>query len=255
MAAVRPPLPPLNFGLLWPTTLDVVKRHAELLLPVALAFLFLPQLIFSWRVGDALPVDLFSGDRLIGDLLAFGLLLILSLIGQLVISFIAARDGTAGMTLGELLQRSRLLLVPALAATMMQGLAVGFGLLLLILPGLWLLSRLVLVIPLVATDVPDPVAAVKTSWRMTDGHSMKILGMLAILILGFLMLSIGINAIGAAVGVISTVAAGQPADGWGIGRWLFEAVAAFASAFIGILYLCFVATLYRALGSLSGAGR
>jgi len=240
-------LDPLSFGRLWPLTLAVVKRHAELLVPVALAFLFLPQLLFNWRVGDALPDELFGADRLAGDLGALAFLLLFSLIGQLVITFIAARDGTDGLTLAQVLKRSMLLLLPALAASMMQGLAVGFGLLLFILPGLWLLSRLVLVMPLIATDVPDPVNALRTSWRLTEGHALKILGMLAILVLGFIMLSVGINGLGAAVGVISTVATGQPAEGWGLGRWLFESVAALASAFIGTIYLSFIATMHRAM--------
>jgi hypothetical protein len=243
-------LDPISFGQLWPLTLGVIRRHSELLVPVALAFLFLPQLVFNWHVGDTVPAELFGADRLLGDLGALSFLLLFSLIGQLVISFIAVRDGTAGLTLGQILKRSTLLLLPALAVSMMQGLAVGFGLLLFVLPGLWLLSRLVLVIPLVATDVPDPVNALKASWRMTDGHSLKILGMLAFLVLGFIMLSLGINGLGAAIGVISTVATGQPEEGWGIGRWLFESLAGLASAFIGVLYLCFIATLYRALRAL-----
>ncbi len=241
---------PISFGRLWPLTLGVLKRHAELLVPVALAFLFLPQLVFNWHVGDTPPADLFGADRLAGDLAALAFLLLLSLIGQLTISFIAVRDGTWGLTLGEVLQRSLKLLIPALAVSMMQGLAVGFGLLLFILPGLWLLSRLVLVVPLIATDVADPVHALKASWRLTEGYSIRILGMLAILILGFIMLSLGINGLGAAIGVVSTVATGQPEDGWGLGRWLFEALAGLASALIGVLYLCFVASLCRALNAL-----
>jgi len=243
-------LDPLSFGQLWPVTLGVVKRHVEVLVPVALAFLFLPQLVFNWHVGDTVSADLFTAGRLPGDLAALAFLLLFSLIGQLVISFIAARDGTDGLTLGQVMKRSTLLLLPVLAASMMQGLAVGFGLILFIVPGLWLLSRLVLVVPLIATDVHDPVNAVKTSWRMTDGHAVKILGMLAILVLGFIMVSLGINGLGAAIGVISTVATGQPEAGWGLGRWLFESLAALASAFIGILYLSFIATLYRALSVL-----
>ncbi len=227
-----------------------------MMLPVAAAFLFLPQLLFSRHVGDALPAELFKGDRLPGDAFAVSALLLVSLVGQLAITFIAVRNGTAGLTLGEVLKRSLLLLLPALAASMMQGLAVGFGMLLFIVPGLWLLSRLAVVMPLVATDVPDPVNALKASWGLTDGHALRILGMLAILIFGFILISLGVNGLGAAVGVISTVASGQPAAGWGVGRWLFEALSAGASAAIGVVYLCFLATLCRSLQALpQGADR
>ncbi len=240
----------ISFGRLWPETLALARRHAELILPVAAAFLFLPQLLFSWHIGDTLPADLFKGDRLVGDAVAFLGLLLVSLVGQLVISFVAMRDGTDGRTLGEILGRSLGLLLPALAASMIQGLAVGFGLLLLILPGLWLLSRLVVVMPLLASDQPDPIQALRTSWQLTGGQALRIIGMLAILIFGFVLISLGINGLGVALGVLSTVAAGQPAEGWGIGRWLLEVASAGTSALLGVAYLAFLATLCRALQAL-----
>ena len=240
---------PLSFGRLWPETLATARRHGELFSPIAGLLLFLPQLLFNWHVGDALPAELFKGERMPGDALALALLLLVSLIGQLSITFIAVNDGTAGLTVGEVLKRSLFLLVPALAASLIQGLSVGFGLVLLVLAGLWLLARLVVVMPVVATRTRDPLEALRESWRLTDGHALRIIGMLAILIFGFILLSLGINGLGAAIGVLSTVAAGQPAEGWGVGRWLFEVLAAGASAAIGVVYLCFLATLYRALAA------
>lgn len=238
---------PLSFGRLWPETVALVRRHADFLLPVGGAFLFLPQLLFAWHVGDADPKLLFRGERFVGDALAFAGLILVSQLGQLVIAFMAVRDGTGGSTLGELLGQGGRRLLPATAAWLMQGLAVGFGLVLFILPGLWLLARLALVLPLVATDEPDPVNALGASWRLTNGHALRILAMLSLLLVGFLLIVIGINGVGMAIGVISTVATGQPAEGWGLGRWLFETMGAAASATVGLFYTCFLGILYRTL--------
>ncbi len=218
-------------------------------MPVAAAFLFLPQLLFNWRVGDATPDQLFAAGRAGGDILALLFLILMSLLGQLVAVRISIDDGTAGDTLGDLLRTAVRRLLPALAASLLQGMAVFAGLLLFILPGIWLFARLCLATPLVATSQPDPIEALKRSWQLTDGQALKIIGMLGVLVLGLLLVTIGIAGLGAAVGVVSTIAAGQPEEGWGIGRWLFELLAAGASAAIGLVYICFLGRLLVALGS------
>lgn len=238
-------LPP--FGQLWPETIDLVRRHRPLLVPVASAFLFLPQLLFNWRVGDATPEELFSAGRAGGDAVALLFLVLMSLLGQLAIVRIAIDDGTAGDTVGDVLRTAARRLLPALAASLLQGMAVFAGLLLFILPGIWLFSRLCLATPLVATCQPDPIEALRHSWRLTDGHSLQIIGMLGVLVVGLLMVTIAIAGLGAAVGVVSTIAAGQPAEGWGVGRWLFELLAAGASSAIGLIYICFLGRLLAAL--------
>lgn len=225
----------------------MARRHAELLMPVVGLFLFLPQLLLNRRIGDAKPEDLFTPDRLAGDLGILAFVMLMSLMGQLVISSIAFHNGTAGRTLGAILRGAVPLFLPLFAVTLLQGMAVGIGLLLLLIPGIFLLARLSVAVPLVATDTPDPIRAIETSWRLTDGHSLAIMGFIALLLFGFLLISLGLGGLGAAVGVISTVAAGQPAEGWGIGRWLYELVSAGASATIGLLYICFNARLLVAL--------
>lgn len=238
---------PLRFGQFWPETLAVARRHADLLLPVAGMFLFLPQLILNRRIGDAEPADLFGPDRLAGDLGVLAMVMGLSLLGQLVISFIAVNNGTAGRTLGAVLRAALPLFLPLFAVTLMQGMAVGLGLLLLLVPGIFLLARLSVAVPLVATGTADPLDAMSQSWRLTDGHSLAIMGFISLLFIGFLLISLGISGIGAAVGVISTVAAGKPLEGWGVGRWLFEMISAGASAALGTLFICFNARLLAAL--------
>ncbi len=238
---------PVSFGRIWPETVAALRHNYDLLLPVAGFFLFLPQLVFSWHLGDRVPQDLFAGDQLFGDIVALFALIVASLIGQLVIAFVSLNDGTGDKTLGGVLKGALLLLPPALAASMIQGLAVGAGLMLLIVPGLWLLARLSPTIPLIAGGERDPLQAITASWQLTAGRSLKILGMLTVLLLGFLMLSIGITGLGSAVGVITTLATGKAEGGWGIARWLFELMAAGASALFGAAYMAFLSVLTRTL--------
>jgi hypothetical protein len=236
-------LDPLSFGRLWPETVAAVRRHTDLLWPVAAAFLFFPQLLFAWQAGDRTPDMLFQGDKVLGDGLAVLLLILAGLVGQLVMAMVIARNGTGGETLGALLKRAFALLLPALAVSLIQGIGVGFGFVLLVIPGLWLLARLALVLPLVATDHPDPIEALRASWALSKGRALRILGVLSVLLLGFLLLSIGITGLGAAVGVISTIATGGPDTGWSVGRWLFEAIGAAASAAMGTFYIAFLTIL------------
>jgi uncharacterized membrane protein len=82
-----------------------------------------------------------------------------------------------------------------LAALLVTGL-VGLAFVALIIPGIYVACRLVFVSYLVMDEELDPVAAVEASWRLTEGHVLKILGLgcLSALIglLGLLLLIIGI---------------------------------------------------------------
>ncbi len=238
---------PISFGRLWPETVAAVRRHTDLLWPLAAAFLFFPQLLVARHVNDRTPQEMFTGAALPGDLLAVSGLVLMSVVGQLVMARLIARDGTDGETLGALLRNALFLLPAGVAVTLIQGLGTGIGLFLFVIPGLWLYCRLLLVLPLVATDHGDPIEAVKASWALTSGRALKLFGMVATLLLGFLLLALGINGIGAAVGVISTLAAGGTAEGWGIGRWLFEILGAAASSAMGTFFIAFLAVLMQAL--------
>ena len=237
-----------SFGAVWAATQHSVRRNAELAIPVAAAFLFLPQLALQIATGNTPPDQWFSGSRSTAIIATLLIVAAVSLVGQLVLTHIALRGGTGGeRTLGGVIADSGGQALPALAANLIQGIMVGFGLLLLILPGLWLLARFLLVVPIIASGMRDPIEALKQSWKMTANSGFRIMGMVLVLILGFLLLSIALSGLGAAVGVITTVASGQAADGWGIGRWLFELLSAAVSAAISLYWVTFVAMLFTAL--------
>lgn len=263
---------PINFGRLWPETVAVVRRHTDLLWPLAATFLFLPQLLLARHVADRKPDQIFVGDAFAGDAVAIGLLLLVTTLGQLAMARIVAQDGTAGRTLGAEL-RTALARLPAamavffvllilfvvasfLPATLAYILGGGnaAAIAAVMVAGLWVWARLGIVLPLVATDHPEPVWAISSAWRLTKGRALRILGMVAVLLLGFLMLALGIGGIGAAAGFVSTLATGQVPDGWGVGRWLFELINAAASAAAGTFYIAFLTILALALKREAEAG-
>lgn len=237
-----------SFGSVWAATLATVQRNADIMVPVAGAFLFLPQLALQLATGDT-PLDKwFAAEHAPVIVPVLLVVAIVSLIGQLVLTHITIRDGTGSeRSLGGVISQSATLVLPALAANLIQGIAVFFGFLLLVLPGFWLLSRLLLVVPIIVSETRDPIDALKRSWQLTGDHGFRVLGMLLILLFGFLLLSLSISGLGAAIGVIGTVASGQPSEGWGIGRWLFEVVSAGLSAAISVYWVAFIATLYGVL--------
>lgn len=256
---------PVSFGRLWPETVAAVRRHADLLWPIAAAFLFLPQLLLARHVAGRTADQLFKGTAFASDMVALGLLVIVSTFGQLAVARLVALDGTQGRTLGAELSAAVVRLPAALAAFMatlllfsvaafvpaalafLLGGGTSAAIAAVLLAGLWLMARLAIVLPLLATGAPDPFAAIAEAWRLTRGRSLRIIGMLATLLLGFLLLVVGISGLGAAAGVISTLAVGPAAEGWGIGRWLFELANAAASAAMGTFYMAFLAILTGAL--------
>jgi hypothetical protein len=255
----------ISFGRLWPETVASVRRHTDLLWPLAAAFFFLPQLLLARHIADRKPDQIFVGDAFAGDAVAVGLLMLVTTIGQLVMARIIAHDGTEGRTLGAEL-RTALGRLPAAMATFMAlvvmfmvasflpatltfllGGGTATAIAAVMVAGLWLWARLGVVLPLVATDHPEPVWAISSAWRLTKGRAFRIIGMLAVLLLGFLLLALGIGGIGAAAGFVTTLATGATAEGWGVGRWLFELINAAASAAAGTFYIAFLTLLAQAL--------
>ncbi len=250
MAETGPGSPdhPLSFAPIWAHTLELLRRHGELLWPLGAAFLFLPQLLIAVLAPDQKAEPDVGKAFLI--LLVAGASIVVTLVGQVAIVFIALNDGTAGLTLGQVLRRSRKLTLPALALGLIQGMAIVFGLILLVIPGLWIFARLSVALPAFVAGPHEPLEALRQSWRLTEGHALRILGCLATLLLGALLIYFGIVAIGIALGAISSIAAGTPSEGWGIGRWIFEVIIAAALAGLSALMMCFQSSLLKVLRSL-----
>jgi hypothetical protein len=242
-----------TFASLWEAVSAALSRERGLIVPIAAAFLFLPQLVLARWMGDIEVNQWFSSGNALRTLAVFVPVAIASLVGQLALSTILLGAG-AGRTVGETLGASAGRVLPAMAANLIQALGFGFGLLLLIVPGFYMLGRLSLVIPLIVSETRDPLEAVRRSWDLTRGRGLQVMGWLALLFLGFLLLSIAVGGLAVAFGVVSTMAGAGAAEGWGVGRWLVELVNAAASAAMTLLLIAFIAELYRQLRAAPAPG-
>ncbi len=257
MGALHPPIDPCrqfgalmeprDFGAAWANTADFVTANASLLLPIAGMFLFLPQLLFQYGTQDFIPGQPAPAGSGLRIALLIGLLLATSVLGQLTITRMSAGESQSGLTLGEQLSLSLAVLLPAIGALLIQTIAIFSGLMLLIIPGLYLIGRLLFVLPVMACETRDPIKALKRSWSLTEGNGFRLLAFVLFLLLGIIMISVLLGGLGAAIGVVGTVAAGgQPAEGWGLGRWLFELINVGVSSALSVIYIIFIAQLYRA---------
>lgn len=234
-----------SFGAAWAATLGFIRANTAVLLPVVGLFLFLPQLLFQFFTQDLLPGKGVPDGAELRVALLFAVLLAGSVLGQIVLTrLVLAPSG--GATAGDALSASIGLFLPVLAATIIQSLAVGLGLLFLVVPGLYVLARLVFTLPVIADGERDPIEALKRSWALTADNGFRLLGYVLALFLGFVIISLLLGGVGAAIGVVSTVAAGGARPGWGIGRWLFEMLSSGTGAVLGMTYIVFIAMLYRA---------
>lgn len=237
---------PFNFATVWEGTLAHLRALVSVLVPLAAAFWFLPQLVFARLLGDSTPAEWFEGPGALRSVVVLGIVLLASIIGQLSVSALAL--GSFGpATVGETLKEASGRLPAALAASLIQGIAFGFGLVLLILPGLYLLGRLWLVVPLIVAETRDPLDAVRRSWELTRGRGLQMMGFVAIMLTGVLLLTLAASGLASGVGALLSLALGTPEQGWGLSRWLVELVNTAVSAGLALLLALFVAEVYRAL--------
>jgi uncharacterized membrane protein len=84
----------------------------------------------------------------------------------------------------------------AVLASLLTGMIIAFGLILFIVPGIIFACKLAFTPYLVVDRKMDVIEAIKTSWKMTDGHALKVFGIallaIPICIAGLLLLGVGI---------------------------------------------------------------
>lgn len=256
---------PLGFWPLWRRTLTVIRGQRELLWPLAGAFFFLPQLLISIFMPDRSLEARLEGSPLLSIVLIAALLL--TILGQLVVAFIAVHDGTDGLSLRQVIRRAIRLLGPAVVLLLIQGMAALVFLLPLLspglppaaklgailvmaVPGLLVFARLAIAMPLLATQTRSPIEALKTSWRMANGVTLRILVSLTTLLAGLLLFYAGIVSFAILLSAPDVLSAniGQ----WSISRWVVELLSALAVAAMGIVSMVFYSSLLTVLQTTGG---
>lgn len=239
---------------LWSATVAVVRRERALLLPVAGAFILLPQLAAGLFMEPAAVKALLSGSLDAGGgrlLIALAVSMLVSTIGQLALTDIVlgGADG-AGTTVRQSLAAAFSLLIPASAYSFMQGFVTGIGVSLFVLPGMYLFSRLLFGLPILLSESSDPLYAIRRSWKLTTGRSLRIFSIVLIFMTGLLLVGYAASGLAAALGVVSTVAGAERHAG----AWLVNMATAFVFTAAYLYFLAFVAILYRHVAALDDRG-
>jgi hypothetical protein len=249
---------PADFASVWNETRERFIGTLPLTAPVAAALLFLPQLLIFRYAPDpgpnpaqvALPPSV---------LLGFGVALVCQLLAQLFASLTVV--GRRGQTVAEALALAARRAPAGLAASVGQSLALVPGLvfllsgdpvarfagLLLLVPGAIVALRLMLSLPAIAERGLGPIAALRRAWDLSTGQVLRIAGQTCLLLVGLLLVFLVVSGLGAALAAMGTLAGGEGASGWTLGRWLSALVTAAAGAGMTILFAQFVAVLYRRL--------
>lgn len=248
-------------------------REWRLLLPVALAFLALPPLVLDltvpervWTVMAAAPVvppALLL--RAAGWVMLLGLaMFVIHAIGTLTITALAlvprisvreaigvgaaripALIGCVALVFCALLLvaivASILFAMAGVSALTLQGLVTGV----IMGAGLFAFARLSPLVPVLVERRAGPLAAMQLSWRMTQGSFWRVLGTLALYLIGSLVVLLALRTAIGAVLLLVMKLAGVPELGVALTAVLFRVGTALVNAGLYVL----IAGLYRELVS------
>lgn len=249
------------------------RAEWRLLVPVAFAFLALPLLLFEllapqWMtVAVTPPPPGASAADLAARLSALPIaliILVLSFLGSLALTALALLPG---LSVGEALVLAArrvgiaiaaaflimlalvgLVIVGSLVLTLAGlGLPVQQGLLLGLLAGVGLVLwvRLMPLLPVIAERGIGPIAAMRLSWNLTHGNFWRVLGTVALYLVGCTIVLLAIRTALGAVLLLLTRAIGAPDLGAVLLAILVRAVSALFSMGMALLIVAF----YRQLST------
>ncbi len=271
----------LSITTAWNETAAFVAREGRLLFPLAFMLIALPTAVLSaFAPVPAAPGE-FSGMGV--WLLLLPVALVASMIGNLAISYLALRPGAS---VGEGIGRGAARIVMLAAAALLLGLAfiviIFFiaVLVMLAVPGamsgaqsgmptpavatatllmigfmlpviIFFAARLMLMTPIAAAEEGGPLALIGRSWRLTAGHSWKLIGFI-------LLVGIAVGVLGAAVesvfGLVAGLLIGPIAPG-SLSALLVILVMAGVNTVIGAYLATLLARIYAQLaGAANAAG-
>lgn len=176
----------LSYDAIWQDILAMMKAHADIILIVAGAFMFLPTLAQAMYLAPP-PMDGIN-QKSVQDLALYYEANIIPLLALRLVTLLGA-----GTLLSLLLHPSRPTVAGAIAASsrmlpslffvaLIEQLMMLGGFMLLIVPGLYIIARTVISdAAVMAEDVRNPLRAIARSFDMTRGLGWQIFGLVAIL--------------------------------------------------------------------------
>lgn len=267
----------LSITTAWNEATEFLRREGHLLYPLAFLLLALPGAAMALLGPQQQPAP--------GEMPQPGLwmlmmpaALVLGLIGQVALSYLALRPGSS---VGEALGRGARRFLPMLGAALLlalgallllflisvvvavampgaaQGLQAGgpptqgelaaVGLIVLILAPVFVYfgTRLSLMAPVAAAQEGGPIALLGRSWRLTAGRFWKLLGFF--ILFGIVVL-VAAMAVQFVLGSLIALAAGRPEPG----SLSFALVTLLQAALNALFYMFLIATLSRIYAQLTG---
>lgn len=209
----------VTVGGLWSDGRALLERHSETVVPIAAAFIFLPQVIRLVLFGPSERATEFTG----ADFLSTAIVMTLGFVGQMAATAIMLGGSSAPYDVADAIRRAARLLPRALAAVLFLGLCalplffllgvlaaamVGFGRIgdpqaitqaagILIIPAIIFFAyfggRLFLLFPVLVSETPGARETVKRSWRLTKPRQWAFAGFVLSAFLAIAFLSGVIN--------------------------------------------------------------
>ena len=236
----------LDFSDAWSDALALISAHKEAALAIAGVFIFLPQVALGYFAGQMDTAGVETSDQMMAMyeswFAANGLLLVIgtlvSLIGSIALYVIFLRGQ---QTIGEALATSVKLFIPFFLLGLLTSIAVVIGFIFLIIPGIYLAIKFTLGGTVIAAeDVTNPIEAMKRSWQLTKGNSLRLFFFLLIIIVVGI---IAAAAVGAVIGIpISLLLPAEAA------LFANNLISSITSTIFTVVLAAVYAAIYRQLG-------
>ena len=238
----------LNYGELWNEAAALIRRNRTVVLALAGALFFLPNLVVGWFAPLAPPR---AGVNYLEAMIAharenWALILAGGLVELLgVLTLLRLFLKADGRTVGAAIAASAALLPTMFIAGFLGNMAVVAGLVLLIVPGIYLLGRFALTgAAIVAEQRRNPIDAIRRSFALTRGAGFAVAGILLIV---FILAAIVDVALSGSIGAVAILLAGRET-----GLFVAEALSAFVWAAAGVLHVAIAALIYQRLAATPG---
>lgn len=263
----------LSISLAWDETKARIAADGRLLLTVALALIAIPTAVAEFafpRTGPAVlpqsPVQaavvlVVTLIGLVGQLAVIRLALGPSVsVGEAIAHAVRRAPAYLGAAL-LLLLALFLIAIPVGALLMAMGMAVEpnattppgggalFVLLLFFVVLLVLGVRMLLTSPVASAEGLGPIGIIRRSWRLTAGHTGRLLGFILLFLVGAIFL---VAAVDIVTGLVVTAALGPP-DARSVSALVAGLVLALLSAAVTTLFIVMIARIYVQLADESVA--
>lgn len=263
----------LSISQAWDETKARIAADGRLLLTVALAFIAIPTAIAKFAFPGEGPTNL---PRSAEEVVVMLIVTLIGLVGQLALVRLAIGPSVSvGESITHAVRRTpsyvgaALLLLFALfliaipvgmvLTAMGMSFAPGaapapnggalFVLLLFLIVMLVLGVRMLVTSPVASAEGPGPIGIIRRSWRLTAGHTWRLLGFICLFLLGAGILVAVVDIV---VGIIVTAALGRPDPG-SVSALVAGLVMALLSAAVTTLFIVMIARIYVQLADDSAA--